>query len=200
VETDQRGWVQVDDQLRTNVPGVYAIGDVTGVMAGHDERMEYKPVPAATVTHPEVASVGLTEAAARSAGHDVVVGQFPFSALGRAQTFGSTEGRELIGRARAGRLAAQELSGGTFTVSNLGMFGVDQFTAVINPPEAAILAVGAALAEPVATDAGGVAVHRRMRLTLSIDHRALDGATGAGILTQLKTTLEHPSRSSPDHP
>jgi dihydrolipoamide dehydrogenase len=109
VETDQRGWIQVDDQLRTNVGGVYAIGDVTGklllahvashqglvaagVMAGHDERMDYKAVPAATFTHPEVASVGLTEAAARSAGHDVVVGRFPFSALGRAQTFGSTEG------------------------------------------------------------------------------------------------------------
>jgi dihydrolipoamide dehydrogenase len=109
VETDQRGWIQVDHQLRTNVPGVYAIGDVTGkvllahvashqglvaagVMAGHDERMDYKAVPAATFTHPEVASVGLTEARAREAGHDVVVGRFPFSALGRAQTFGSTEG------------------------------------------------------------------------------------------------------------
>jgi dihydrolipoamide dehydrogenase len=109
VATDQRGWVEVDDQLRTNVPGVYAIGDVTGkvllahvashqglvaagVMAGHEERMDYKAVPAATFTHPEVASVGLTEAAARSAGHDVVVGRFPFSALGRAQTYGSTEG------------------------------------------------------------------------------------------------------------
>jgi dihydrolipoamide dehydrogenase len=109
VETDQRGWVQVDDQLRTNVPGVYAVGDVTGrvllahvashqglvaagVMAGHDDRMDYKAVPAATFTHPEVASVGLTEAAARSAGHDVVVGRFPFSALGRAQTYGATEG------------------------------------------------------------------------------------------------------------
>jgi dihydrolipoamide dehydrogenase len=109
VATDRRGWVEVDDQLRTNVPGVYAIGDVTGkvllahvashqglvaaaVMAGHEERMDYKAVPAATFTHPEVASVGLTEAAARSAGHDVVVGRFPFSALGRAQTYGSTEG------------------------------------------------------------------------------------------------------------
>jgi pyruvate dehydrogenase E2 component (dihydrolipoamide acetyltransferase) len=101
------------------------------------------------------------------------------------------EARALIGRARAGRLAAEEVGGGTFTVSNLGMFGVEQFTAVINPPEAAILAVGAALAEPVATDEG-VQVHRRMRLTLSIDHRALDGATGAGFLQQLKTTLEHP--------
>jgi pyruvate dehydrogenase E2 component (dihydrolipoamide acetyltransferase) len=103
------------------------------------------------------------------------------------------EAKELIGRAREGRLAAQELSGGTFTISNLGMFGIDQFTAVINPPEAAILAVGAAQAEPVAVD-GEVEVHRRMRLTLSIDHRALDGATGARFLQQLKTVLEHPLR------
>ena len=101
------------------------------------------------------------------------------------------EARELIGRARAGQLAADDIGGGTFTVSNLGMFGVEQFTAVINPPEAAILAVGAALPEPVATD-DGVQVHRRMRVTLSIDHRALDGATGARFLQQLKRALEHP--------
>ncbi|HEV2918229.1 MAG TPA: dihydrolipoamide acetyltransferase family protein, partial [Actinomycetota bacterium] len=102
------------------------------------------------------------------------------------------EARELAGRARSGRLTAEEMGGGTFTVSNLGMFGVEQFTAVINPPEAAILAVGAALAEPVVTAEGAVEVHRRMRLTLSIDHRALDGATGAGFLAQLKGALEHP--------
>jgi pyruvate dehydrogenase E2 component (dihydrolipoamide acetyltransferase) len=102
------------------------------------------------------------------------------------------EASGLIGRAREGRLAAEDMGGGTFTVSNLGMFGVEQFTAVINPPEAAILAVGAALAEPVATEDGAVQVRRRMRMTLSIDHRALDGATGAGFLQQLKATLEHP--------
>jgi pyruvate dehydrogenase E2 component (dihydrolipoamide acetyltransferase) len=101
------------------------------------------------------------------------------------------EARALIGRARQGKLAPEDLGGGTFTVSNLGMFGVEQFTAVINPPEAAILAVGAALAEAVATE-DGVGVRRRLRLTLSIDHRALDGATGAGFLQQLKETLEHP--------
>jgi pyruvate dehydrogenase E2 component (dihydrolipoamide acetyltransferase) len=109
----------------------------------------------------------------------------------KALTQVAREAGELIGRARAGKLAGDDVGGGTFTVSNLGMFGIEQFTAVINPPEAAILAVGAALAEPVATDQG-VEVRRRMRLTLSIDHRALDGATGAGFLQQLKTTLEHP--------
>jgi pyruvate dehydrogenase E2 component (dihydrolipoamide acetyltransferase) len=104
------------------------------------------------------------------------------------------ETKELAGKARAGKLGAGEVGGGTFTVSNLGMFGIDRFTAVINPPEAAILAVGAAVAEPVATEDGGVEVHRRMRLTLSIDHRALDGATGAGFLAQLKSVLEQPLR------
>jgi pyruvate dehydrogenase E2 component (dihydrolipoamide acetyltransferase) len=103
------------------------------------------------------------------------------------------EAGELVERARAGRLGGDDMGGGTFTVSNLGMFGIEQFTAVINPPEAAILAVGAALPEPVATD-GGVQVRRRMRLTLSIDHRALDGATGAGFLAQLKDVLEQPLR------
>jgi pyruvate dehydrogenase E2 component (dihydrolipoamide acetyltransferase) len=104
------------------------------------------------------------------------------------------EAKELAGKARAGKLGAGEVGGGTFTVSNLGMSGTDRFTAVINPPEAAILAVGAAVAEPVATEDGGVEVHRRMRLTLSIDHRALDGATGARFLAQLKAVLEQPLR------
>jgi dihydrolipoamide dehydrogenase len=109
VQTDKRGYVNVDDQMRTNVPNVFSIGDVVGkillahvathqglvaagVIAGHDERMDYKAVPAATFTHPEVSSVGLSEARAREAGHDVVVGKFPFAALGRAQTFGNTDG------------------------------------------------------------------------------------------------------------
>src|SRR5207245_7603997 len=103
VETDKRGYINVDDQLRTNVQNVFAIGDVAGkiqlahvathqglitagVIAGHAEKMDYKAVPAATFTHPEVASVGLSESKAREAGHDVVIGKFPFAALGRAQT------------------------------------------------------------------------------------------------------------------
>jgi dihydrolipoamide dehydrogenase len=109
VLTDQRGYINVDDQMRTNVKSVFAIGDVVGkiqlahvathqgliaagVIAGHDEKMDYKAVPAATFTHPEVASVGLSEQKAREAGHDVVVGKFPFAALGRAQTYGNTDG------------------------------------------------------------------------------------------------------------
>jgi len=92
----------------------------------------------------------------------------------------------------AGEPAAGEPAGATFTVSTLGSSGVDQFMALIDPPQAAALAVGAVQGELAAGDDGELAVRRRMRLTLSIDHRALDGATGAGFLRQLKELLEHP--------
>jgi pyruvate dehydrogenase E2 component (dihydrolipoamide acetyltransferase) len=99
--------------------------------------------------------------------------------------------RDLATRARAGKLKPDEFSGSTFSVSNLGMFGVEQFTAVINPPEAAILAVGATRQEAVVRDGQVVAGHT-MRITLSVDHRALDGATGAKFLADLTALLENP--------
>ncbi|WP_410875963.1 dihydrolipoyl dehydrogenase [Nocardia sp. A7] len=109
IATDARGFIEVDDRLRTGVEHVYAIGDVTGrallahvashqgitaaeVIAGHDAHIDYAVIPAATFTHPEIASVGLTEDAARAAGHEVITAKFPFAALGRAKTFGETEG------------------------------------------------------------------------------------------------------------
>jgi pyruvate dehydrogenase E2 component (dihydrolipoamide acetyltransferase) len=101
------------------------------------------------------------------------------------------ESRDLAERANAGKLQPPDYTGGTFTVSNLGMFGVEQFTAVINPPESAILAVGAITREPVEYD-GQVVVRERMKLTLSVDHRALDGAIGARYLQALKQLLEKP--------
>jgi pyruvate dehydrogenase E2 component (dihydrolipoamide acetyltransferase) len=104
------------------------------------------------------------------------------------------EAGELVGRARAGRLGGDDMGGGTFTVSNLGMLGVEQFTAVINPPEAAILAVGAAGPEPLVMADGQLEIRQVLRLTLSIDHRAVDGATGARFLSQLKDVLEQPLR------
>jgi pyruvate dehydrogenase E2 component (dihydrolipoamide acetyltransferase) len=103
----------------------------------------------------------------------------------------SRETRELAERASSGRLQPQDYSGGTFTVSNLGMFGVEQFQAVINPPESAILAVGAITREP-AEYQGEIALRDRLRLTLSVDHRALDGAIGARYLQALKALLEKP--------
>jgi pyruvate dehydrogenase E2 component (dihydrolipoamide acetyltransferase) len=105
----------------------------------------------------------------------------------------AVEARELAARARAGRLTLEELSAGTFTISNLGMFGIDHFTAVINPPQAAILAVGAASAEPVVRG-GEVVAGTTIKATLSVDHRVLDGATGASFLSDLRDLVHHPIR------
>jgi pyruvate dehydrogenase E2 component (dihydrolipoamide acetyltransferase) len=103
----------------------------------------------------------------------------------------SAESKDLAGRARERKLKPEEYTGGTFSVSNLGMFDIDQFTAIINPPEAGILAIGAIVEKPVVVD-GAVTVRRRMRVTLSCDHRVIDGATGATFLRTLKTLLENP--------
>ena len=101
------------------------------------------------------------------------------------------EAAELADRARARKLRPEEYTGATFTISNLGMFDIEEFSAIINPPEAAILAVGSIVQKPVVVD-GAVAVRRRMRMTLSCDHRVVDGATGARFLQELKTILEKP--------
>ncbi|MHA6800631.1 pyruvate dehydrogenase complex dihydrolipoamide acetyltransferase [Bounagaea algeriensis] len=103
------------------------------------------------------------------------------------------ESRELAGRAREGKLKPDEMSGGTFSISNLGMFGVEQFSAVINPPEAGILAVGAAKDEVQVRD-GEFVARSILRVTLSADHRAVDGAVGAAFLQHLTALLEDPVR------
>jgi pyruvate dehydrogenase E2 component (dihydrolipoamide acetyltransferase) len=101
------------------------------------------------------------------------------------------EVKELAGRAREKKLKPEEYTGSTFSISNLGMFGIEEFTAVINPPEAAILAVGAAQ-DRVVVENGEMVVRARMRVTLSCDHRVIDGATGAQFLQTLKRYLEEP--------
>ncbi|MCA1564924.1 MAG: pyruvate dehydrogenase complex dihydrolipoamide acetyltransferase [Acidobacteria bacterium] len=103
----------------------------------------------------------------------------------------SREVRELAARARERKLQPDEYMGATFSVSNLGMFGIDEFTAIINPPEAAILAVGAMGAKPVVRE-GQVVVRQLMRVTMSCDHRIVDGATGAKFLQTFKQMLENP--------
>lgn len=102
--------------------------------------------------------------------------------------------KQLAGKARDKKLTLAELSGSGFTISNLGMFGVDHFFAIINPPEAAILAVGAIQNKPVVNDAGQVVAGKTMGLTLSCDHRVIDGASGAKFLQTLKDLLEHPAK------
>jgi pyruvate dehydrogenase E2 component (dihydrolipoamide acetyltransferase) len=98
---------------------------------------------------------------------------------------------DLVGRARDAKLRAEDLEGGTFTISNLGMFEVDEFVAVLNPPQASILAVGATRDQVVAVD-GDLHVLPMMTMTLTCDHRAVDGATGAEFLKTIKTFLEDP--------
>jgi pyruvate dehydrogenase E2 component (dihydrolipoamide acetyltransferase) len=99
--------------------------------------------------------------------------------------------RELVGRAKEGKISEAELGGGTFTISNLGMFGVEEFMAVIQPPQGAILAVGAVRDEAVVRN-GLIAAARIMRVTLSADHRLIDGAYAARFLQELKRVLENP--------
>jgi pyruvate dehydrogenase E2 component (dihydrolipoamide acetyltransferase) len=102
-----------------------------------------------------------------------------------------TEARELAERARTRRLQPHEYTGATFSISNLGMMGIEEFSAIINPPEAAILAVGAVREAPV-VEKGHIVVGRRMKMTLSVDHRVADGAQGARFLATLKGMLENP--------
>jgi pyruvate dehydrogenase E2 component (dihydrolipoamide acetyltransferase) len=103
----------------------------------------------------------------------------------------SEKARDLAGRARERKLMPEEYTGATFTVSNLGMFGIDQFTAIINPPEAGILAIGGVEQKPVVID-GQLEVRERMRVTMSCDHRAVDGATGARFLQTVRRYIENP--------
>jgi pyruvate dehydrogenase E2 component (dihydrolipoamide acetyltransferase) len=103
----------------------------------------------------------------------------------------SREARELAKRARDRKLKPDEYTGSTFSVSNLGMFGIDQFTAIINPPEVGILAIGAVEEKPVVVD-GALAHRKRMRVTMSCDHRVVDGALGARFLQTLRRLIENP--------
>ena len=104
----------------------------------------------------------------------------------------AAETRRLIGKAQGKGLSMEDMEGGTFSVSNLGMFGIDGFDAIINPPQGAILAVGAAQRQPVETASGVIAFETRIALTLSVDHRAIDGAAGAQFLQTLKALIEKP--------
>ena len=112
-----------------------------------------------------------------------------------AKTLGAiaTETRELAQKVRSGRISPAELDGGTFTVSNLGMYEMTQITPVVNVPQAAILGVGAARAAPVVVD-GEVGVRTVLVLTLSCDHRVLTGAEGAAFLNEVRATLQSPLR------
>jgi pyruvate dehydrogenase E2 component (dihydrolipoyllysine-residue acetyltransferase) len=104
------------------------------------------------------------------------------------------DSREIIARAREGRMRAEEMVGGTLNISNLGMYGVEDFIAIISPPQAAVLAIGAIQRVPVVDGAGQLAVGTRMKVTISADHRVTDGAEAARFLQAFKAALEQPMR------
>ncbi|AMY69900.1 branched-chain alpha-keto acid dehydrogenase subunit E2 [Frigidibacter mobilis] len=104
----------------------------------------------------------------------------------------SAEMKDLAGRARSKKLAPHEYQGGSFAISNLGMFGIENFDAVINPPHGAILAVGAGLKKPVVGKDGQIEVATMMSMTLSVDHRVIDGALGAELMKAIVENLENP--------
>jgi pyruvate dehydrogenase E2 component (dihydrolipoamide acetyltransferase) len=114
------------------------------------------------------------------------VDQKPIRLIGR-------EVRQMAGRARAGKVKNEDIEGSTFSISNLGMYSIDSFAAIINPPEAGILAVGAVQEVPVVVD-GELAVGSRMKATLSADHRVTDGAEAAEFMDVLAKYLEEPMR------
>jgi pyruvate dehydrogenase E2 component (dihydrolipoamide acetyltransferase) len=103
----------------------------------------------------------------------------------------AAEAKELAARGRERKLKPEEYTGSTFSISNLGMFGIDQFTAIINPPEAGILAIGA-VEDKAVVENGAVVIRKRLRVTMSCDHRVIDGATGARFLQTLRRMIENP--------
>jgi pyruvate dehydrogenase E2 component (dihydrolipoamide acetyltransferase) len=111
----------------------------------------------------------------------------------KSLSFINAEVKTLAGKAKEKKLQPQEMTGNTFTISNLGMFDIEEFTAIINPPDACILAVGSIVNKPVVKN-GQIVVGNTMKVTLSCDHRVVDGATAAQFLQTLKAMIENPVR------
>jgi pyruvate dehydrogenase E2 component (dihydrolipoamide acetyltransferase) len=152
-------------------------------------------------THPEVNSSWQSDSIVRHASCDIALAmQMPEGLVApivrSCQSKGiiqiDAELKALVEKARGGKLALEDYEGATFTVSNLGSFGIEEFTAIINPPGSAILAAGRIMRKPVAGDSDAVTIRQVMKMTLSCDHRVIDGAIGAQFLSDLKNMIEHP--------
>jgi len=187
---DMQGFVDLRSQLKEQLPDVkVSYNDIL-----------IKAVAAALVDHPEVnASWGdkaITQHGRVDIGVAVALPQGLITPVVRnadqltLSQIGSTV-RELAGRAREQKLAPEEYTGGTFTISNLGMMNIEHFTAIINPPEAGILAVGSIVQTPVVEE-GELIIAHRMKVTMTCDHRVIDGAVGAAFLQTLRRYVENP--------
>jgi pyruvate dehydrogenase E2 component (dihydrolipoamide acetyltransferase) len=169
--------------LHVNVTDVLIKTSATALVRHPDVNVQY--TEDALVVHPS-ANIGLAVAAPSGLVVPVIPG-----AERRSLAEIAAARADLVGRAREGRLKADDLEGGTFTISNLGMYGIEQFSAVLNPPQAAILAVGAIEERPVARG-GEIVARPQLTLTLTCDHRAVDGAPAAAFLETLRALLEDP--------
>jgi pyruvate dehydrogenase E2 component (dihydrolipoamide acetyltransferase) len=175
---------ELNPDVRVTVTDVLAKVSAQALMRHRDVNVEF--TEDALLKHPS-ANIGIAVAAPQGLVVPVVRG---VERLSLAET--ATARGEAVGRAREGKLQRDDLEGGTFTISNLGMYGIEQFVAVLNPPQAAILAVGATEDRIVARD-GEIVVRPTMTMTLTVDHRAVDGAAAADFLRTLKTFLEDPA-------
>jgi pyruvate dehydrogenase E2 component (dihydrolipoamide acetyltransferase) len=175
---------ELNPDVRVTVTDVLAKVSAQALMRHRDVNVEF--TEDALLKHPS-ANIGIAVAAPQGLVVPVVRG---VERLSLAETAGARG--EAVGRAREGKLQRDDLEGGTFTISNLGMYGIEQFVAVLNPPQAAILAVGATEDRIVARD-GEIVVRPTMTMTLTVDHRAVDGASAADFLRTLKTFLEDPA-------
>jgi len=175
---------ELNPDVRVTVTDLLAKVAAQALMRHRDVNVQY--TDDALLKFP-TANVGIAVAAPQGLIVPVIrsVERLSLAEVGAART-------DIVGRARENKLTAQDLADGTFTISNLGMFGIEQFVAVINPPQAAILAVGATLDTPVARD-GALEIRPMMTMTLTVDHRAVDGAAGADFLRTVKQFLEEPA-------
>jgi pyruvate dehydrogenase E2 component (dihydrolipoamide acetyltransferase) len=175
---------ELNPDVRITITDLLAKVSAQALMRHRDVNVEF--AEDALLKHPTV-NVGIAVAAPQGLVVPVVRSVERLSLAETAQQRG-----EVVSRARENKLTAQDLEGGTFTISNLGMYGVEQFVAVLNPPQASILAVGATEDRPVVEE-GNIVVRPMMTMTLTVDHRAVDGAAAADFLRTLKTFLEDPA-------
>jgi pyruvate dehydrogenase E2 component (dihydrolipoamide acetyltransferase) len=178
-----RGQRELNPDVRITVTDVLTKVCAQGLMRHRDMNVQY--TDEALLVFPS-ANVGIAVAAPQGLVVPVV-----HSAEQRTVAQIATVRADLVSRARDAKLRAEDIEGGTFTISNLGMYDVDQFIAVLNPPQASILAVGATR-ERVVPREGELHVLPMMTMTLTCDHRAVDGATGAEFLKTVKAFLEDP--------
>ncbi|MEM1219391.1 MAG: pyruvate dehydrogenase complex dihydrolipoamide acetyltransferase [Bacteroidota bacterium] len=191
LEIDMSKAMQLRKQLNEVAPTKISFNDLV-----------IKAVAAALRQHPAVNSSWLGDAIRTN--HDVNIGVavavedgllVPVVRYADIKTLSqiNAEVRELAGKAKTRKLGLDEMQGNTFTISNLGMFGIEEFTAIINPPDSCILAVGTIVEKPVVKD-GEIQIGHKMKVTMSCDHRVVDGATGAQFLQTLQGILEDPIR------